>query len=123
VATLLPEVELAREGIESTPEAAAAHAEEWTKLSDNLRQILGPLWTATGRVFCPTQKEEPIFCSLANGLAEIYLDLKDALKLLKRGVVLNDIHWDWRFDFRSHGGKHAVSTLTAMHYAAAWDYE
>jgi len=113
---------LLRKAFESTPEAAAAHTEEWTKLSDNLRQILGPL-DGYWEVFDSTQKEEPIFCSLANDLAEIYLDLKDALKLLKSGVALNDIHWDWRFDFRSHWGKHAVSALTAIHCAAAWDYE
>jgi hypothetical protein len=113
VAVRLPQVDPATNGVAHAPEIVAAHTEEWTKLSGSLRQILGPL-DGYWEVFDPTQKEKPIFCSLAIDIAEIYLDLKDALKLLKSGAALNDIHWEWRFDFRSHWSKHAASALRVM---------
>ena len=50
------------------------------KLSNNLGQIFGPL-DSYWEVFDPTEKEEPVSCSLAIDIAETYLDLKDALKL------------------------------------------
>jgi len=37
-------------------------------------------------VFDPTEKEQPVFGSLAIDIAEIYLDLKDALRLLENGT-------------------------------------
>jgi hypothetical protein len=106
-------VDPATNGVAHTPEIVAAHTEEWTKLSGSLRQILGPL-DAYWEVFDPTQKEKPICCSLAIDIIEVYLDLKDALKLLKSGAALNDIHWEWRFDFHSHWSKHAASALRVM---------
>ena len=113
VAVRLPWVEPATEDIDNTPEAVAAHTGEWVKLSNNLRQIFGPLdkyW----EVFDPMEKEEPVSCSLAIDIAEIYLDLKDALKLPESGVALNDIHWDWRFDFHGHWSRHASSALKVL---------
>src|SRR5438132_1433932 len=85
VAVSLPSVEPATEEIEHTPESVAAHTEEWAKLSGKLRQIFGPLdlyW----EVFDPTKKADPVSCSLAIDIAEVYLDLKDALKLQKSGA-------------------------------------
>jgi hypothetical protein len=72
------------------------------------------LWTATGNFFDPTQKEELLFGSLAIDIAEVYLDLKDALGLQKSGTALNDILWEWRFDFHLHWSKLAASVLRVM---------
>jgi len=80
VAMRLPNVVPATDGVDHTLEAVAAHTEEWVKLSGNLRKMFGPL-DGYREVFDPTQMEEPVSCSLAIDIAEIYLDLKDALKL------------------------------------------
>jgi hypothetical protein len=113
VAVRLPTVEPATEDIDNTPEAVAAHPEEWLRLSTSLREIFGPL-DGYWELFDPTQKEEPLFGSLAIDIAEVYLDLKDALRLQKSGAALNDIYWEWRFDFRSHWSKHATSALRVL---------
>ncbi len=113
VGVRLPSVEPATADIDNTPEAVAAHTEEWVKLSTKLRQIFGPL-DVYWEVFDPTQKEDPVSCSLAIDIAEIYLDLKDALRLQKSGAALNDILWEWRFDFHSHWSRHATGALRAM---------
>jgi len=113
VGVRLPSVEPTTANIDDTPEALAAHTEEWVKLSTKLRQIFGPL-DVYWEVFDPTQKEDPVSCSLAIDIAEIYLDLKGALKLQKSGAALNDILWEWRFDFHSHWSKHASNALRAM---------
>jgi hypothetical protein len=39
------------------------------------------------------------------------MDLQDALKLQTSGASLDDIYFDWRFAFRSHGARHATSAL------------
>jgi hypothetical protein len=113
VAARLPQVQPGTEDIDNTPEDLAVHTEEWAKLSGKLRQIFGPLdlyW----EVFDPTQKADPVSCSLAIDIAEVYLDLKDALKFQKSGAGLNDVYWQWRFDFHSHWSKHATGGLRAL---------
>jgi uncharacterized protein DUF5063 len=113
VAARLPQVQPATGDINDTPEDLAAHTEEWAKLSGKLREIFGPLdlyW----EVFDPTQKEEPVSCSLAIDILKFYLDLKDALKLQKSGAALNDLYWQWRFDSHSHWSKHATSALRTL---------
>jgi hypothetical protein len=106
-------VEPATEGIDHTAEDVAAHAEECAKLSGNLRQIFGKL-DGYWEVFDPTEEEEPVFGSLSLDIAEICLDLKDALRLQKSGIALDNIHWSWRFGFRSHWSKHAASALRVL---------
>ena len=113
VAAHLPQVVPATENIDDTPEGLAAHTEEWVKLSGDLRQIFGNL-DVYWELFDPTQREEPVSCSLAIDISEIYLDLKDALKLLKSGAASEDIHWEWRFDFHEHWSRHATGALTMM---------
>ncbi len=113
VAARLPQVQPGTEDIDNTPEDLAVHTEEWTKLSGKLRQIFGPL-DVYWEVFDPTQKEEPVSCSIAIDIAEIYLDLKDALRLQQSGAALNDLYWQWRFDSRSHWSKHATGALRTL---------
>jgi|SRR5271169_5589614 len=113
----VPLPEPAAEDVEHTPEGIAAHTEEWAKLSGKLRQILGPLdlyW----EVFDPTQKADAVSCSLAIDIAEIYLDLKDALRIQKSEAALNDVYWQWRFDFHSHWSRHATGALRALFHSS-----
>lgn len=113
VAARLPWVSPATEGVDHTQEAIDTHTEEWTRLSGELRKVFGNLddyW----ETFDPTQKAESVSCSLAIDIAEIYLDLKDALKLLKSSAAREDIYWEWRFDFREHWSRHAASALKVL---------
>jgi Domain of unknown function (DUF5063) len=113
VAVRLPLVQPSTVDIDNTPEDLAVHTEEWAKLSGKLRQIFGPL-DVYWEVFDPTQREDPVSCSLAIDIAEIYLDLKDALRFQKSGAALNDLYWQWRFDSHSHWSKHATGALRTL---------
>jgi uncharacterized protein DUF5063 len=110
VAARLPWVPPSTEGTDFTDESIATHANEQYRLSTRLREQLGKLdeyWD----VFDPTQKEGAIQCSLSQHIAEIYMDLQDALKLQTSGASLDDIYFDWRLAFRSHWARHATSAL------------
>jgi hypothetical protein len=52
--------------------------------------------------FDPPEREKPASRSLANDIAEIYLDLKDTL------------NWQWKFDFREHRSRHAAEALKVL---------
>ncbi len=110
VGARLPWVSPSTGGTDSIDESVDTHASEQYRLSTKLREQLGNLdeyWD----VFDPTQKEEPILCSLSQDIAEIYMDLQDALKLQTTGASLEDMYFDWRLDFRSHWSRHATSAL------------
>jgi len=112
-ATRLPLVTPSSGGADSRDESVAARANEEYQISKRLREQLGDLdefWD----VFDPTQKEEVVLCSLSRHIAEIYMDLKDALKLQGSGACLDDIYFDWCFAFRSHWAWHAASAAKAV---------
>jgi hypothetical protein len=101
------------DGNDFTAESIAEHANECVALADRLRKQLGTLdeyWD----VFDPTRKEHPIKCSISQDLADIYMDLRDAVKLQESGAETDDICWQWRFDFLSHWSRHAASALKAL---------
>ncbi len=110
VAARLPWVKPATGGEDTKSESIAAHTDKWNRLAEILRERFGSLdeyW----EVFDPTQREDPVQCFLSNDIAEIYLDLQDALKLLTSGAALEDIYFDWRFEFREHWSRHAADAL------------
>ena len=113
VSARLPWVTPITEGVDHDPQTISAHTEEWAKLSGELRRIFGNL-DGYWEVFDPAGKEEPVFGSLGIDIAEVYLDLKDALRLSRSGAALNDVHWAWRFEFHSHWSKHAASALKVL---------
>lgn len=110
VAARLPWVSPSTEGTDFSAESIAIHANEAQRLSKRLREQLGNL-DVYWEVFDPTQKEEAISSSLSQDIAEIYLDLHDALKIQTSGASLDDIYFDWRFAFRGHWARHATSAL------------
>jgi putative component of membrane protein insertase Oxa1/YidC/SpoIIIJ protein YidD len=110
VAARLPCVNPSTGGTDFSTESIDAHANEAHQLSRRLSEQLGNLDEYWG-IFDPTQKEEAILCSLSQDIADIHLDLRDALKLLTSGASLDDIYFDWRFDFRTHWSRHATSAL------------
>lgn len=111
--TRLPWVNPATADNDFTVESIAEHSDTCVGLAMRLRKSLGKLdeyWD----VFDPTQKEEAIQCSLSMDIAEIYMDLRDALKLSKGDVAAEDVCFQWRFDFHSHWSRHAASALKVV---------
>jgi hypothetical protein len=113
VANRLPSVDPGTADIEIDQKEIRAHADECFNLSEKLRKVFGNL-DSYWDVFDPTRREEPVNGSLARDIAEICMDLKGALNLLGSGTDLNDVYWQWRFDFRSHWARHAGSSLKVL---------
>ncbi len=65
-------------------------------------------------VFGARVRDEPVVGSLADDLADIYLDLAGALDKFDAGRH-DDAVWDWRFALRGHAGDHLVRALPALH--------
>ena len=113
VASQLPNVEPVTERTDFRQEEITNHAREYARLSEALRKRFGDLdtyWT----VFDITEKEEPARGSLASDITEIYLDLKDSLALISNGTAMDDIYWEWRFDFREHWSRHMAEALRVI---------
>jgi hypothetical protein len=68
------------------------------------------------QVFNPRQpaESEPTQCSLADDLADIYLDLERGLSFFKKGRA-DEAAWEWRFGFWHHWGRHLVSAQSALY--------
>jgi len=92
------------------------HVQEWDQLYNLLKKRLGD-WDRYSQVFDPTEDNEAIFGSLADDIADIYLDLKEGLVPSEtHGTPPEDIIWSWRLLFYSHWGKHAMDALLAIHF-------
>jgi hypothetical protein len=57
------------------------------------------------------------YWTIADGIADIWRDLKAGLFLIDKGGPndRNSAIWHWRFSFESHWGRHAVESITALH--------
>ena len=106
----LPWVNPAGDGLDSPPDSSSPHKQKSMSIETMLREKLGKL-NEYWEVFDPTQKEEPVSSSLSIDIAEIYFDLKEAVDLLASNVAREDVYFDWRFSFREHWSRHAVSAL------------
>jgi hypothetical protein len=110
----LPQVDPATtDGEESTAQSAERHAKRCVALATSLGKQLGKLdeyWD----VFDPTEERTAIHCLLSMDLAEVYMDLKDAVALERSGLAAEDAYWQWRFDFLSHWSRHAASALRVL---------
>ena len=110
----LPSNKLATtDGNDFTPETVDEHAKQCVALALSLGKQFGKLDTYWD-VFDPTEKEEPIRCSISADLADIYMDLREALKLGASVANSVDVYWQWHFDFHSHWSRHAASALKAL---------
>jgi uncharacterized protein DUF5063 len=117
VAASLPQVALGNHANESEPDIdhpapPSAEQQRWHQIYVQLESILGSdsYWD----VFDSRQVGEPERASLSIDIYEIYSDMKDALALQGRQGATETL-WDWRFEFHSHWGNHAVSALKAIH--------
>ena len=112
-ARLPPAIPATGNGNDFTPESVRDHSDQCVAIALSLGRQLGELdryWD----VFDPSEKEDPIHCSISMDLADIYLDLQEAVKLGESGTDREDIYWQWRFDFLSHWSRHAASALKAL---------
>jgi hypothetical protein len=90
-----------------------SHLPRWKALTEKFRRL--PM-DGYFQVFNPreTGGERPTRCSLADDLADIYLDLDRGLVLYKKGYV-EEAAWEWRFSFWQHWGRHLVHALCALY--------
>jgi hypothetical protein len=89
--------------------------EKWVKLSDSLREKIGPL-DAYWEIFDSTENDSPVQGSIAGDISEIYFDLKNDLNLVEeKRISQADFLWELRSSFRSHWGKHLLDALAAIH--------
>lgn len=109
----LPDVEPATGGTDFSQEDIDCHSRECVQLSNILKAKLGDLDTYWS-VFDPTEPQKSAPGSLSQDLAEIYMDLREAIELVKTGVSAEDVYWQWRFDFREHWARHAVEALKVV---------
>lgn len=58
--------------------------------------------------------EEPVFCTLADDLGDIYADLKEGLNFYLNGNEAEAI-WRWHFAYYTHWGRHLMGAQTAIH--------
>ena len=121
-AVLLPDVSPKTNGRLHSKRNLGQRTKRYKRLNELLAAKLG---SANGywKVFDPPDKKSLVSTTLSDDLADICLDLEDGLALQRSGVPRNDFLWQWRFDFRAHWGRHAVSALPAIHHLTAWDYE
>jgi hypothetical protein len=121
-ALLLPDVSPATGGKQHFKRNLLQRTKRYKHLSDLLAAKLGAA-NRYWKVFDPPDEKSLVATTLSDDLADICLDLEKGLALQRSGVPRNDFLWQWRFDFRAHWGRHAVSALTAIHHVIAWDYE
>jgi hypothetical protein len=122
VALLLPDVSPSTKRNRLSKRKLAQHTKRYKHLNEHLAGGLGKT-NGYWQVFDPPDRKSLVLATLSGDLAEICLDLENGLALQRSGVPRNDFLWQWRFDFRAHWGRHAVSALTAIHHVIAWDYE
>lgn len=60
------------------------------------------------------EKDESTVGDLRDDLRDIYLDIKRGLDLFDRGYIEAAV-FDWKFNFESHWGRHAVGALKILH--------
>jgi hypothetical protein len=121
-ALLLPDVSPATNRRRHSKRNLLQRTERYKHLSNLLAAKLGAV-NSYWKVFDPPDKKSLVSTTLSDDLADICLDLENGLVLQRSGAPRNDFLWQWRFDFRAHWGRHAVSALTAIHHVIAWDYE
>jgi hypothetical protein len=96
--------------------------DRWRALHDGLAKHIGQEWNRYREAFDPYESppEEPVTGSLADDLADIYLDLARAESLWEAGDPDAAV-WDWQFHFQQHWGEHATGALRALHALSAKD--
>ncbi len=122
VALFLPDVFPSTKKNRLSKRKLIQYGKRYKRLNEHLAGRLGKA-SRYWQVFDPPDRKSLVSATLSGDLAEIYLDLEDGLALQLSRRQRDNLLWQWRFNFRSHWGRHAVNALTAIHYVVAWDYE
>ena len=86
--------------------------DDWETIRNRLHDLpLNRYWKVFD-VFADS--EEPVFCTLADDLGDIYFDLKEGLYFFDQGNEEEAI-WRWRFAYFTHWGQHLTGAQTALH--------
>ena len=56
---------------------------------------------------------------IADGLYDIYRDVKEGFDIVEAGFPENEAVWEWRFGFWTHWGFHAAEVQRVLHYYVA----
>jgi hypothetical protein len=98
----------------------AEHTDRWRSMFIALQDQIGSRWNSYQEIFDPYAEppEAPVTGSLADDLADIFLDLEDGEQLWSAGKFDAAV-WNWRFGFESHWGEHVTGALRALHTLAA----
>ena len=89
-------------------------------ISAEVASPMGKLASLMGRhdfyheVFDPCFEEKPVGASLADDLADIYLDLARPLAAFDAGQI-SDAVWTWKFNLQTHCGDHLVDAMRVIH--------
>jgi len=99
-----------------TRDDAESLIERWRPLMQGLIDELGAdadYWEVTD----PYDLAHPLQGSLADDLADVFIDLDEGLRRwdradfdLRRAIV-----WEWRFSYENHWGRHAIGAMRAIH--------
>jgi hypothetical protein len=90
--------------------------EQWGERFADVQKALGDwdvYWTTLDTY--GEEAESAVSLALADGLADIWRDLKEGLLALEAAAAPQDVVWEWRFGFYTHWGRHATEALRALH--------
>jgi len=86
--------------------------ENWEMIRNRLHALPLDFYWKVFDVFADS--EEPVFCTLADDLGDIYADLKEGLHFFGQGDE-DEAIWRWRFGYFTHWGRHLSGAQTALH--------
>jgi hypothetical protein len=80
-----------------------------------VRRLLGR-YDSYSEIFDPYVDDPAVVASLADDLADVYLDLARPLGIYEAGREADAV-WKWRSNLRGHCGDHLVDAMRAIHRA------
>lgn len=86
--------------------------DNWKTIRDRLAEFPVEGYFKVFDVFAPG--EAPVFCTIADDLADIYADLKEGLAYYDDRDFI-EATWHWRFTYLIHWGRHLTGAQTAIH--------
>jgi len=101
-------------------EALDRYQARWHAVFGDLQSRLEAGWEHYQEVFDPyaDPSEEPVIGSLADDLADIYMDLMAGEHHWRAGNYDRAV-WEWRFRFETHWSEHLTGALRAIRTLAA----
>jgi hypothetical protein len=99
---------------------AGLHLPDGAPATDDLRDAANPTtaeWTAVFERVAAVPHVDDV---TADAIADVWRDAVHGLRALALGAPPADVYRQWRHDFESHWGPHAVEALAALQQ---WSFE